>query len=116
MQEGSIDCPYISEDGCEIYEERPMLCRLFGPGELGEGMETKHLSCPNGEVKISDTKNLKKAIRAIKRIGQEYAEITKETGVYGPLCDSEIFSLIRDHLADRVQLVPTEVPSIACDY
>lgn len=25
-----IDCPYICEAGCEIYEDRPILCRLFG--------------------------------------------------------------------------------------
>ena len=91
MQEGSIDCPYISENGCEIYEERPMLCRLFGPSELGEESETKRMACPNGEVNILNARSSKKAIRTIKRIGQEYADLTKETGVYGPLCDSEIF-------------------------
>jgi len=26
----SLDCPYASEAGCEIYEQRPILCRLFG--------------------------------------------------------------------------------------
>ncbi|SHE20506.1 YkgJ family cysteine cluster protein [methanotrophic endosymbiont of Bathymodiolus puteoserpentis (Logatchev)] len=33
-------CPYLGEHGCEVYEERPLICRLFGT--------TKSLPCPNG--------------------------------------------------------------------
>lgn len=36
----SINCPYIGEKGCDIYEERPMMCRLFGAIE--------DLRCPHG--------------------------------------------------------------------
>ncbi|MDF1582727.1 MAG: YkgJ family cysteine cluster protein [Methyloprofundus sp.] len=35
-----LNCPYLGENGCEVYEERPLICRLFGT--------TKNLSCPNG--------------------------------------------------------------------
>lgn len=26
----TLNCPYASENGCETYEQRPILCRLFG--------------------------------------------------------------------------------------
>lgn len=26
-------CPYLGPNGCEIYEERPIICRLFGASE-----------------------------------------------------------------------------------
>jgi Fe-S-cluster containining protein len=25
-----LNCPYLGENGCEVYEERPLICRLFG--------------------------------------------------------------------------------------
>lgn len=25
-----VHCPYASENGCEIYEQRPIICRLMG--------------------------------------------------------------------------------------
>jgi len=34
------NCPYLGENGCEVYEERPLICRLFGT--------TPSLPCPNG--------------------------------------------------------------------
>jgi Fe-S-cluster containining protein len=33
-------CPYLSDRGCEVYSERPLICRLFGT--------TPRLACPNG--------------------------------------------------------------------
>jgi hypothetical protein len=33
-------CPYASETGCEIYEDRPILCRLMG--------SATGLPCPHG--------------------------------------------------------------------
>jgi Fe-S-cluster containining protein len=33
-------CPYASEKGCEIYEYRPLLCRLFGT--------VPKMTCPHG--------------------------------------------------------------------
>lgn len=35
-----LNCPYLGEKGCEVYEERPLICRLFGT--------TPKLPCPNG--------------------------------------------------------------------
>jgi len=34
-----FNCPYLGEQGCEVYEERPLICRLFGT--------TPKLACPN---------------------------------------------------------------------
>jgi Fe-S-cluster containining protein len=33
-----LNCPYLGENGCEIYDERPLICRLFGT--------TSNMSCP----------------------------------------------------------------------
>jgi hypothetical protein len=33
-------CPYLGDRGCEVYSERPLICRLFGT--------TPRLACPNG--------------------------------------------------------------------
>lgn len=35
-----IECPYATKEGCEIYEQRPILCRLMGA--------VPRLECPHG--------------------------------------------------------------------
>jgi hypothetical protein len=35
-----LNCPYLGKNGCEAYDERPLICRLFGT--------TPRLPCPNG--------------------------------------------------------------------
>jgi len=43
-----LNCPYLGSKGCEVYAERPLICRLFGT--------TPKLACPQGkhpEVMIS---------------------------------------------------------------
>lgn len=36
-----LNCPYLGENRCEVYSERPLICRLFGT--------TPRLPCPNGQ-------------------------------------------------------------------
>ncbi|NOY71241.1 MAG: YkgJ family cysteine cluster protein [Gammaproteobacteria bacterium] len=36
-----FSCPHLGESGCEVYEERPLICRLFGT--------TPSLICPRGQ-------------------------------------------------------------------
>ena len=36
----SLDCVHLGKHGCEVYAERPLVCRLFGT--------TPGLPCPNG--------------------------------------------------------------------
>ena len=36
-----LSCPHLGEQGCQVYAERPLICRLFGT--------TPHLACPNGK-------------------------------------------------------------------
>lgn len=36
----SLTCPYAGTNGCEIYKDRPILCRLFGTVE--------RMKCPHG--------------------------------------------------------------------
>jgi Fe-S-cluster containining protein len=36
-----FDCVYLGRHGCEVYAERPLICRLFGT--------TPRLRCPNGQ-------------------------------------------------------------------
>jgi len=35
------NCPYLGDHGCQVYLERPLICRLFGT--------TPNLLCPNGK-------------------------------------------------------------------
>ncbi len=35
-----LSCPHLGEQGCQVYGERPLICRLFGT--------TPRLLCPNG--------------------------------------------------------------------
>jgi Fe-S-cluster containining protein len=35
------NCVYLGANGCQVYSERPLICRLFGT--------TPHLPCPNGQ-------------------------------------------------------------------
>ncbi|NMM38060.1 MAG: YkgJ family cysteine cluster protein [Glaciimonas sp.] len=35
-----LSCPHLGDNGCEVYAERPLICRLFGT--------TPRLACPNG--------------------------------------------------------------------
>ena len=35
-----LNCVHLGPDGCTVYEERPLICRLFGT--------TPRLRCPNG--------------------------------------------------------------------
>lgn len=37
----SIDCPYSLQSKCEIYDDRPILCRIYGTVE--------DLLCPHGK-------------------------------------------------------------------
>ena len=34
------DCVHLGPNGCEVYEERPLICRIFGT--------TPNMPCPNG--------------------------------------------------------------------
>jgi Fe-S-cluster containining protein len=36
----NLSCPHLGVNGCEVYDERPLICRLFGT--------TPSLACPNG--------------------------------------------------------------------
>lgn len=38
---GELNCVYLGAHGCEVYDERPLICRLFGT--------TPRLACPNGK-------------------------------------------------------------------
>lgn len=37
----AFSCPHLGAGGCQVYEERPLVCRLFGT--------TPRLACPNGK-------------------------------------------------------------------
>ena len=36
-----LSCPHLGSNGCQVYNERPLICRLFGT--------TPKLPCPNGK-------------------------------------------------------------------
>lgn len=37
----ALSCPHLGDTGCQVYAERPLICRLFGT--------TPRLACPNGK-------------------------------------------------------------------
>lgn len=37
-----LSCPYLGDSGCQVYAERPLICRLFGT--------TPQLLCPRGKA------------------------------------------------------------------
>ena len=37
----ALRCPHLGAKGCQVYAERPLICRLFGT--------TPRLACPNGK-------------------------------------------------------------------
>jgi Fe-S-cluster containining protein len=37
----ALSCPHLGDSGCQVYAERPLVCRLFGT--------TPRLACPNGK-------------------------------------------------------------------
>jgi hypothetical protein len=36
-----LNCPHLGDKGCQVYAERPLICRLFGT--------TPRLACPQGK-------------------------------------------------------------------
>ncbi len=36
-----LSCPHLGKNGCQVYAERPLICRLFGT--------TPRLACPKGK-------------------------------------------------------------------
>ncbi len=36
----NLNCPHLGDNGCQVYEERALICRLFGT--------TPRLACPHG--------------------------------------------------------------------
>ena len=35
----NLSCPHLGKDACQVYDDRPLICRLFGT--------TPSLACPN---------------------------------------------------------------------
>ena len=47
----TFSCPFSSQSGCQIYDDRPIVCRLFG------AVDAEMMTCPHGcepSRKISD--------------------------------------------------------------
>lgn len=47
--QAELNCVHLGDNGCQVYDERPLICRLFGT--------TPRLACPNGckpDVMIDD--------------------------------------------------------------
>ncbi len=42
IEEGNLDCPFLGDNGCLIYERRPLMCRIFGT------VDSPMMICPEG--------------------------------------------------------------------
>ena len=60
----NLSCPYLGKHGCDVYDERPLICRLFGT--------TPRLLCPNGQrpVYMIDEKTEEEVHRFLGRTRQ----------------------------------------------
>jgi hypothetical protein len=76
-------CPYLGKNGCDIYEDRPIICRLYGT--KGMPIEAR---CPHHD--------LLKEVRAVNCVEPYeyslvifayYGEILNKTGRHGPFAD-----------------------------
>lgn len=57
----SVICPYIGPEGCEVYEKRPLMCRLFG------AVDDPILKCPYGCAPSNKMLTKKQAQAMIRR-------------------------------------------------
>lgn len=59
-----FNCPYLGKHGCEVYADRPLICRLFGT--------TPRLLCPNGQrpVYMIDTRTEQEIHEFLQRTRQ----------------------------------------------
>jgi len=55
-------CPHLGTNGCQVYAERPLICRLFGT--------TPRLACPNGQ---------RPAVMIDPKLEQQIMQFFKET-------------------------------------
>ena len=60
----NLSCVYLGAQGCQVYEERPLICRLYGT--------TPRLACPNGRrpVYLIDTRTEDEIHRLLARTRQ----------------------------------------------
>jgi hypothetical protein len=75
-------CPYASNDGCRVYEQRPVICRLYGncSEPLGDwrGIQDISIGCPLGIKPISPLPR-----KEARRIFRRYMEIMESEEVDG---------------------------------
>lgn len=57
-----LNCVHLGDKGCQVYEQRPLICRLFGT--------TPRLACPNG---------CKPVVMIDENIEQQIYQINQET-------------------------------------
>jgi Fe-S-cluster containining protein len=76
-----LDCPYIGKTGCDIYEERPILCRLFGVEGMPEERRCEHHS----KLRTMSVRGLRLSVREFNaHIIRRYHAVLQKTGVHGP--------------------------------
>ena len=50
-----LTCPYVSESGCAIYAQRPIICRIFG---TVPGLPCPHGCKPDNPLSENDEKSI----------------------------------------------------------
>jgi len=43
MDEDKVNCPFVTDMGCSVYEDRPWSCRMYPVGEASPNMNDDHL-------------------------------------------------------------------------
>ena len=81
-----ITCPYASGAGCEIYEDKPIICRLMGT--------VPKLKCPHGG-QATQAFVCKERIGDYAEIYRDYGQIMSDKKIYCTECNSYL-GIIRD--------------------
>jgi len=62
---GAADCPYSLNGGCDIYEDRPFICRIFGTAKDVPLLECPHGCKPMFPLPAGRAKDLTKAYKLL---------------------------------------------------
>lgn len=70
-----VQCPYLGAGGCEIYEQRPIICRLFG------AIRRQGLTCDHGcgpSKPLSASKEIELCLMYTRLLSQDiYADLDR---------------------------------------
>lgn len=66
MADDNINCVHLTKDGCGVYEDRPLICRLFGTVEKPHRMACKYGCLPKKPLTAKEVDQLSRKYLGLK--------------------------------------------------